>query len=204
MLNLNFLKFRTSNVDEFKEIFSSKITEFADNLKLKGKVKSKDPDLAISELFSALKESKIVILIDEYDCQLTANINNPALYERFRTSIREFYAALKGAKQIHFLAVTGVTRLKDDSIFSVGSDILDLSYENDYSTMIGFTRRFYSDYLKLGVAYENNKAPESVTDSEIEALLDKIASNYNGFCFDEFYKNKVFSTYSVNLFVIQQ
>lgn len=63
MLHLNFLKFRTSNVDEFKEIFSSKITEFADNLKLKGKVKSKDPDLAISELFSALKESKIVVLI---------------------------------------------------------------------------------------------------------------------------------------------
>lgn len=71
--------------------------------------------------------------------------------------------------------------------------------------MIGFTRdeikRFYSDYLRLGVAYENNKTPESVTDSEIESLLDRIASNYNGFYFDEFYKNKVFSTYSVNLFL---
>lgn len=179
VLHLNFLKYRTNNVEDFKEIFSSKIAEFADSLELTRKIKSKEPDLAISELFSALDERRIVILIDEYDCQLTANINNPELYEKFRTCIREFYAALKGAKQIKFLAVTGVTRLKDVSIFSVGSDINDLSYEYVYSNMIGFTReeikKFYMDYLKLGVSYENNKSLDSVTDSEIENLLDRMA-----------------------------
>jgi hypothetical protein len=205
VLHLNFLRYRTTNVVDFKEIFSSKIAEFADSLKLEKKIKSKEPDLAISELFSALDEKRIVILIDEYDCQLTANINNPELYEKFRTCIREFYAALKGAKQIRFLAVTGVTRLKEVSIFSVGSDIKDLSYENDYSTMIGFTRdeikKFYIDYLKLGVSYENNKSLESVTDSEIENLLDRMADYYDCYCFDEFNQNKVFSTYSVNGFL---
>ena len=205
VLHLNFLKYRTTSVEEFKEIFSGKIAEFADSLKLTKRIKSKEPDLAISELFSALDEKKIVILIDEYDCQLTANINNPELYEKFRTCIREFYAALKGAKQIKFLAVTGVTRLKDVSIFSVGSDIKDLSYKNAYSKLIGFTRdeikHFYLDYLKLGVVYEKNKSPESVTDSEIENLLDRMAEHYDSYCFDEFNKNKVFSTYSVNGFL---
>ena len=205
VLHLNFLKYRTTSVEEFKEIFSSKIAEFADYLKLNKKIKSKEPDLAISELFSALDEKRIVILIDEYDCQLTANINNPELYEKFRTCIREFYAALKGAKQIKFLAVTGVTRLKDVSIFSVGSDIMDLSYENDYSSMIGFTRdeikKFYDDYLKLGISYEKEKSVDSVTNEEIDEFIDRIADNYDGFSFDEFHKNKVFSTYSVNIFL---
>ncbi|WP_031491045.1 AAA family ATPase [Succinivibrio dextrinosolvens] len=205
VLHLNFLKYRTTSVEEFKEIFSSKIAEFADYLKLKKKIKSKEPDLAISELFSALDEKRIVILIDEYDCQLTANINNPELYEKFRTCIREFYAALKGAKQIKFLAVTGVTRLKDVSIFSVGSDIMDLSYENDYSSMIGFTRdeikKFYADYLKLGISYEKEKSVDSVTNEEIDEFIDRIADNYDGFSFDEFHKNRVFSTYSVNIFL---
>ena len=205
VLHLNFLKYRTTSVEEFKEIFSNKIAEFADYLKLNKKIKSKEPDLAISELFSALDEKRIVILIDEYDCQLTANINNPELYEKFRTCIREFYAALKGAKQIKFLAVTGVTRLKDVSIFSVGSDIMDLSYENDYSSMIGFTRdeikKFYDDYLKLGISYEKEKPVDSVTNEEIDEFIDRIADNYDGFSFDEFHKNKVFSTYSVNIFL---
>ena len=153
-----------------------------------------------------MDERRIVILIDEYDCQLTANINNPELYEKFRTCIREFYAALKGAKQIKFLAVTGVTRLKDVSIFSVGSDINDLSYEYVYSNMIGFTReeikKFYMDYLKLGVSYENNKSLDRVTDSEIENLLDRMAEHYDSYCFDKKYRNKVFSTYSVNNFLL--
>ncbi len=152
-----------------------------------------------------LDKMQIVLLIDEYDRQLTANINKPELYEKFRICIRDFYGAIKGKKQIKFMAVTGVTRLKDDSIFSVGSDIKDLSYENDYSSMIGFTREeikhFYLDYLKLGVAYENDKSQESVTDSEIENLLDRMAEHYDSYCFDEFNKNKVFSTYSVNGFL---
>ena len=100
-----------------------------------------------------------MLLIDEYDCQLTANINNPELYEQFRSCIREFYAVLKDNEHIRFLAVTGVTRLKDISIFSVGSDIMDLSYDHAYAQMIGFTREeiktFYLDYLRLGVAVKS-------------------------------------------------
>ena len=205
VLRLNFLKYRTSNVDQFKEIFSNIIAKFADNIHLNGKVTSKEPDLAISELFSALQDRRIVILIDEYDCQLTANINNSQLYEEFRTCIRDFYAALKGAKQIHFMAVTGVTRLKDVSIFSVGSDIRDLSYNNAYSKMIGFTREeikhSYLDYLKLGVSFEKHIEISDVTDADIELLLDRMAEQYDSYCFDEFNQNKVFSTYSVNSFL---
>ena len=205
VLHLNFLEYRVKSATEFKEIFSRKIAQFAIEQDLGDVVRSNEPDLAIAELFSALKERQIVILIDEYDCQLSANINNSELYEEFRTCIREFYAALKGKKQIRFLAVTGVTRLKDVSIFSVGSDIIDLTYNHAFSQMIGFTRaeikKFYIDYLRLAVSYEKHIEESEVSDEDIENLLDRMAEQYDGYCFDKFYENRVFSTYSVNNFL---
>ncbi len=39
-----------------------------------------------------------------------------------------------------------------------------------------------------------------VTDAQIESMLDMMAQNYDGYCFDEDYEKKVFSTWSVNKF----
>ena len=206
VLHLSFLKFSVTDLDEFKSDFCNEILKFAKANNITDYNDNKEPKILLGNVFSAMPDGRqLVLLIDEYDCQLTANINNKELYEAFRTLFREFYAVLKGDKHIKFMAITGVTRLKDVSIFSVGSDIKDLSYNNAYSKLIGFTRdeikHFYLDYLKLGVAYENDKDPEIVTDSEVESLIDRMAVNYDSYCFDEFYKNKVFSTYSVNNFL---
>ncbi|MBO5566173.1 MAG: AAA family ATPase, partial [Succinivibrio sp.] len=140
VLHLNFLNYRVKSLEEFKIKFSKAVENFAKAQHLSEFIYDVEPDTALDNLFIALNDRQIVILIDEYDCQLTANINNPELYEQFRQCIREIYAELKGKKQIKFLAVTGVTRLKDVSIFSVGSDILDLTYDSSFSIMIGFTR----------------------------------------------------------------
>ncbi|WP_295366078.1 AAA family ATPase [uncultured Succinivibrio sp.] len=206
VLHLSFLEYSATDLTEFKRQLCLSIYKFARAKKIQDVLDDKEPNVYITNLFDAMSEGEqLILLIDEYDRQLTANINNPELYEKFRICLRDFYGAIKGKKQIKFMAVTGVTRLKDVSIFSVGSDIKDLSYKNAYSKLIGFTRdeikHFYSDYLKLGVVCEKNKSPESVTDSEIENLLDRMAEHYDSYCFDEFNKNKVFSTYSVNGFL---
>jgi len=151
-----------------------------------------------------LENRQIVILIDEYDCQMTANINNETLYKQFQEKIKSFYANIKDKFAIKFLGITGVTRLKDVAIFSVGSDINDITNSSAYSQMIGFTRdeikKYYIDYLKLAASCENNCSVDKVTEAQIESLLDRLAKNYDGYCFDEFYKKKVFSTWSVNKF----
>ena len=135
---------------------------------------------------------------------MTANINNETLYKQFQEKIKSFYATIKNKWPIKFLGITGVTRLKDVEIFSIGSDIRDITNASAYSQMIGFTRdeikKYYIDYLKLASSYENNCSVNDVTDAQIESLLDKLAQNYDGYCFDEFYKKKVFSTWSVNSF----
>ena len=206
VLRLNFLDLDKYSLDLFKQKLNSIITAFAQDIKLKGYKEKVEPEDTIYFLLDELRKERrqIVILIDEYDCQMTANINNETLYKQFQEKITSFYANLKDKLAIKFLGITGVTRLKDVEIFSIGSDINDITNDSAYSQMIGFTRdeikKYYIDYLKLAASYENNCTVDNVTEAQIESLLDRLAKNYDGYCFDEFYKKKVFSTWSVNTF----
>ncbi len=206
VLRLNFLNFDKNSLEKFNNKLNSKITEFAELNHVTTFKEKEEAEDSIDHLLEQLRlESRqIVILIDEYDCQMTANINNETLYKQFQEKIKSFYANIKDKFAIKFLGITGVTRLKDVAIFSVGSDINDITNDSAYSQMIGFTRdeikKYYIDYLKLAASYENNCTVDNVTEAQIESLLDRLAKNYDGYCFDEFYKKKVFSTWSVNKF----
>ena len=206
VLRLNFLNFDKNSIEKFNNKLNSKITEFAELNKVTTYKEKEEAEDSIDHLLEQLRleNRQIVILIDEYDCQMTANINNETLYKQFQEKIKSFYANLKDKLAIKFLGITGVTRLKDVEIFSIGSDINDITNDSAYSQMIGFTRdeikKYYIDYLKLAASYENNCTVDNVTDTQIESLLDRLAKNYDGYCFDEFYKKKVFSTWSVNKF----
>ena len=206
VLRLNFLNFDKNSLEKFNNKLNSKITEFAELNDVTTYKEKKEAEDSIDHLLEQLRLEgrQIVILIDEYDCQMTANINNETLYKQFQEKIKSFYANIKDKFAIKFLGITGVTRLKDVSIFSVGSDIRDITNASAYSQMIGFTRdeikKYYIDYLKLASSYENNCNVDEVTDDNLESLLDRLAKNYDGYCFDEFYKKKVFSTWSVNSF----
>ena len=206
VLRLNFLNFDKNSLEKFNNKLNSKITEFAELNKVTTYKEKEEAEDSIDHLLEQLRleNRQIVILIDEYDCQMTANINNETLYKQFQEKIKSFYATIKNKWPIKFLGITGVTRLKDVEIFSIGSDIRDITNASAYSQMIGFTRdeikKYYIDYLKLASSYENNCSVDNVTDEQIESMLDMMAQNYDGYCFDEFYKKKVFSTWSVNSF----
>ena len=206
VLRLNFLNFDKNSLEKFNNKLNSKITEFAELNQVTTYKEKEEAEDSIDHLLEQLRLEgrQIVILIDEYDCQMTANINNETLYKQFQEKIKSFYANIKDKFAIKFLGITGVTRLKDVSIFSVGSDIRDITNSSAYSQMIGFTRdeikKFYIDYLKLAASYENNCSVDDVTDTQLESMLDMMAQNYDGYCFDEDYEKKVFSTWSVNKF----
>ena len=206
VLRLNFLNFDKNSLEKFNNKLNSKITEFAELNHVTSYKEKEEAEDSIDHLLEQLRleNRQIVILIDEYDCQMTANINNETLYKQFQEKIKSFYATIKNKWPIKFLGITGVTRLKDVEIFSIGSDIRDITNASAYSQMIGFTRdeikKYYIDYLKLASSYENNCSVDNVTDEQIESMLDMMAQNYDGYCFDEDYEKKVFSTWSVNTF----
>ena len=206
VLRLNFLDLDKYSLEHFKQKLNAIISSFARDINVKNYEEKVEPEDTIYFLLDELRKEKrqIVILIDEYDCQMTANINNETLYKQFQEKIKSFYATIKNKWPIKFLGITGVTRLKDVEIFSIGSDIRDITNASAYSQMIGFTRdeikKYYIDYLKLASSYENNCSVDNVTDEQIESMLDMMAQNYDGYCFDEDYEKKVFSTWSVNTF----
>ena len=206
VLRLNFLDLDKYSLEHFKQKLNAIISSFARDINVKNYEEKVEPEDTIYFLLDELRKEKrqIVILIDEYDCQMTANINNETLYKQFQEKIKSFYATIKNKWPIKFLGITGVTRLKDVEIFSIGSDIRDITNASAYSQMIGFTRdeikKYYIDYLTLAASYENKCRVEEVTDTQIESMLDMMAQNYDGYCFDEDYEKKVFSTWSVNTF----
>ena len=207
VLRLNFLNFDKNSIEKFNNKLNSKITEFAELNQVTTYKEKEEAEDSIDHLLEQLRLEgrQIVILIDEYDCQMTANINNETLYKQFQEKIKSIYANIKDKFAIKFLGITGVTRLKNVESFSVGSDIRDITNSSAYSQMIGFTRdeikKFYIDYLKLAASYENNCNVDEVTDTQIESMLDMMAQNYDGYCFDEDYEKKVFCTWSVNTFL---
>ena len=205
VLRLNFLEFKKDDAEFFKKQFVEKISKFAKKHKVENYEEDSEPMGALDNLFTSLRDERrqIVILIDEYDTQLTSNINNSELYEKYQNILREIYGIFKSAP-IRFLGITGVTRLKDVALFSNGSDIIDISNHTAYSQMIGFTRdeikEYYIDYLKMAACCENGVSESEVTDSQVEEILDKLDYHYNGYCFDKYGEKKVFSTWSVNCF----
>ena len=207
VLRLNFLNFDKNSLEKFNNKLNSKITEFAELNHVTTYKEKEEAEDSIDHLLEQLRLEgrQIVILIDEYDCQMTANINNETLYKQFQEKIKSFYATIKNKWPIKFLGITGVTRLKDVEIFSIGSDIRDITNASAYSQMIGFTRdeikKYYIDYLKLAASCENKCRVEEVTDTQIESMLDRLGKNYDGYCFDEDYEKKVFCTWSVNTFL---
>ena len=52
----------------------------------------------------------------------------------------------------------------------------------------------------LAASYLNKVNQNDVTDEMIDEALERLAYEYYGYCFDEFYQDKVFSTWSVNCF----
>ena len=90
VLRLNFLGFDTSSLESFKSELNTTLKSFAQKYKITGYLECANPKETIKSLLDVLwsNQKQIVILIDEYDCQLTANINNKDLYEEFRLFLR--------------------------------------------------------------------------------------------------------------------
>lgn len=210
VFRLSLVALIRDDFEQFTDSFCEKIREFAEKLGICIKTSLKTPADYLEAFFSALPfEQRIVLLIDEYDCMLTHNIDNASEYHKYLNCLRSFYGVLKDKPQIRFLGITGVTRLKNVSIFSVGSDIIDLTYKHVAATVAGYTREeiatYFKDYLDVIAQklyqVDFKKCPPAQQQDFINKLLDRMALEYDGYCFDEDYKQKVFSTWSVSSFL---
>ncbi|MBN2695759.1 AAA family ATPase [bacterium] len=135
------------------------------------------------ELINKLNEKykkEVVILIDEYDKPIIDYLNNIEQAKENRDDLKSFYIVLKEmSNKIKFCLITGVTKFSKVSIFSDLNHLTDLTIDDRYSTICGYTKEEivnnYDDWLELFAK------KEKVTKDE---LLEEIKKWYNGYSWD--------------------
>ncbi len=86
------------------------------------------------------KGEGVVILIDEYDAPVGHALDDIPKAEAIRARMSALYAQMKDRTGcIRFLFMTGISKFTKLSVFSALSNIRDMSQEEQYATMFGYT-----------------------------------------------------------------
>lgn len=146
-----------------------------------------------------LPDSSLVVLIDEYDAPLTTVINDKLGFARVREALSAFFALLKSNDRvIRFLFLAGITKFNKLSIFSELNNLNDISLSPRYGSLLGYThfevKEYFSDYLL--------RASKLLGLDEMR-LLDDLTKQYDGFCFEETARQKVFAPWSLLKFMAE-
>ena len=108
-------------------------------------LKRKQISLRFRELIVQLNEhynEKVVVLIDEYDKPILDVIEQPEIAQKNREVLKNFYGVLKDADlYLKFVFLTGVTRFSKVSIFSGLNQLNDITLDESFSTICGYTQR---------------------------------------------------------------
>jgi hypothetical protein len=161
-----------------------------------------------------LNKRNVVLLIDEYDFPLIGNIGCKTELESIGLTLREFYSTVKARSNfLRFVLITGITKFRQISLFSSMNTVCDISLDQHFSTICGFTKyeiqAYFSQYLEptLMALKQNGELSQNST---VDDLLDKIIQWYNGYSWDgesevlnplsvlSFFKQKSFKNYWYN------
>ena len=101
----------------------------------------------VSERFQKLITSlfdetgkQVVVLIDEYDAPLLTVLHDPQRLEPMRTALQSFYSPLKDLDPyLRFVFITGITKFSQLSIFSTINNLVNVSLDETFATICGFT-----------------------------------------------------------------
>ena len=127
---------------------------------------------------------KVVILIDEYDKPILDNIANPEISKSIRDGLVNFYSVIKGSDEfLRFAFLTGVSKFTKTSIFSGLNNITDISLDEDYGDICG-----YSQY-----------DIETIFKPHLEGVdMEKLKEWYNGY---NFLGSSMYNPFDILLFI---
>ena len=148
---------------------------------------------AIDKLFG--NGTPPVILIDEYDDPVAQVLKNRDDAERVRDALAPIYRQMKDRSgKIRFLMITGVSKFTKLSIFSALSSLIDISFEDDYASMLGYTEDELDRYFS-----EHMETHRKVLGLSARAYRDEIKRLYNGYRFWLKKGENVYNPVSINL-----
>ena len=88
---------------------------------------------------------KVVVLIDEYDKPILNHIGKPEV-GRFRDLLKQFYSVVKTCEGLQrFALITGVSKFSKVSIFSDLNNLIDITMDVRFATILGYTHEEVRD-----------------------------------------------------------
>jgi len=149
------------------------------------------------DMFSALidqlaKKNKVVLLVDEYDKPIIDNIHDVQQAEKQRFILQNFYSTIKAKDAVlRFVLLTGVSKFAKTSVFSGINNLTDISMDERYATMFGYTQQEIRDYLGDYISRLSKKQK-----TDYEETMRNLTNYYDGYQFVE-NAERVFNPYSV-------
>lgn len=198
VIHFNFINAATSSIDEFKPLLLVEtrkgITEAG------GTFDAQYPPAAnfgqaIDELSAKNMGKGIVVLIDEYDAPVARLLDNPEDAEKVRGMLADFYSQMKDRTgKIRFLMITGVSKFTKMSLFSALSNLTDLSLDDQYATMLGYTE------AELDFYFENHMRDHAkALKLDYDAYRSELKRWFNGYRFWKFQGESVYNPVSIGM-----
>ena len=137
-------------------------------------------------------QRKVVILIDEYDKPLLDIEDYPETFEKNQRILKSFFGNLKSMdRYIRFAFITGVARFSKVSIFSDLNNLDDISLEDAYADICGWSEEELLRYFRPGIEDLAEKRKE-----DFDTTLKELRDYYDGYLFTE-EGSKLYNPYSI-------
>ncbi len=132
----------------------------------------------INEVYNSTGK-KVIILVDEYDKPLIAAEENEEQFEQNQIQLKRFFSNLKSMdRYIEFAMLTGVSRFSKVSIFSDLNNLDDISMENAYADICGWTEKELVDKFYSGI-----EALAEEREEDFDLTLHALRDFYDGYLF---------------------
>lgn len=192
VINMDFSKIGAGKTFSLEEALVKEVDHYTGlyNLPIeKGDHKTKFRFLI--ENLASKAHQPLVVLIDEYDYFIVRYLTDDLEREKNREVMKEFFSVLKPSSEfLRFVFITGVSRFSRVSIFSDLNNLIDLTFDPDYSAIAGYTEEELSGYF-LNFIHRFAKK-ENCT---VDYLWNFIRKWYNGYSWDG--TTRIYNPYSI-------
>lgn len=144
VLAFNFGQVDASTFDAFDRSFPSCVRSFLEKAGYDNYIPEKSASWnfgrAIDTLAAKSEAGQVAVLVDEYDDPVARSLKDIAQAKAVRDQLGDFYAQLKDRTDaVRFLMITGVSKFTKLSVFSTLSNMTDITFDDRYATMLGYT-----------------------------------------------------------------
>ena len=203
ILHLDFHNLNTGRTAAlFEAEVMKSIASFCRESELAEPDQSSDFGACFDSMLVQLQPNSLVLLIDEFDAPLNHRYNQEQELESCKDLVSQLFSAVKThADKFRCVFFTGITRFQDLDLVTSGNNFTDISLVLGFATCCGYThdelKQYFGQNLRYAASIHDGCAFETVSDAQVEDLLQRMSAWYDGYSFDGLQEHRVFSTWSV-------